>query len=285
MQIRKAIIVDDLAADRELAARALRRANWTTSTARNSSEGEELLEQVRSQDASHTVVLLDLSMPHDPIHGRMSNVAIAGASWSLSLRARMEKQSLPRLPIVALTALTEREVLMTALAFGCDAAIHKPVTLNLADRIQSALAEVQREDGEPVGASALLQLLRVRLAETLLTPKASTPSVLEGDVTKAMLAYHRRGLVGLGDTSLALRLFPTEVSALKRGVAAYERVVYLLNEIINMAPSASIELLQSELVNQARPASQAVDLGLSVSEYYRRRREAISVLASLLANH
>ncbi len=44
----------------------------------------------------------------------------------------------------------------------------------------------------------------------------------------------------------------------------------------------SIAILQGELLNQASPTEQAAELGLSLSEYYRRRREATLVLLDLL---
>ena len=55
-----------------------------------------------------------------------------------------------------------------------------------------------------------------------------------------------------------------------------------LDEIMRLGAPESLAILQGELVNQASPAQQCAELGLSLSEYYRRRREATLVLLDLL---
>jgi CheY-like chemotaxis protein len=278
--IQTVILVEDLAADRTLAARVLRNAGWTVQAARTTCEGEQYIAMVPIADVGHTVVVTDLHMPRDPMYGATNVGTIAGAQWALQLRARMEHGVVPRLPIVALTALTEREVRTTALAFGCDAVVLKPVTPDLAQRITQAIQTCAAEDSEPSGAASLIRLLRSRLAEAVLP--SSLPQITEAEITQALLAYHRRGLVGLGESNLAALLSPHISNILSRGEYVYTLLVNHLTAIMQVNASASLALLQGELVQHTPPAVQAAELGLSVSEYYRRRREAIGVLRDLL---
>jgi CheY-like chemotaxis protein len=276
-----AIIVDDLAADRRLAARALERAGWTAHTARSSVEGDRLVAQLLCDgDAARIVIITDLHMPNDPPFSASDRRTVAGAQFALRLRARMERGELPRAPIIALTALTEREIHLTALAFGCDAVLPKPATPDLVARIEQALAQARTEDGDPVGAGALLRLLRCRLAES--TIRQVVPDLTEQDITKALLAYHRRGLVGLGESTLAAHLALRVAGLLQRGEQTYAMLVRHLDEIMQLGAPESLAILQGELVNHASPAEQCAELGLSLSEYYRRRREATLVLLDLL---
>jgi hypothetical protein len=212
----------------------------------------------------------------------------------------MERGELPRAPIVALTALTEREIYLTALAFGCDAVLSKPATPDLAMRIEQGLAQARDEDADAVGAGALLRLLRCRLADTI-APYAYTPTrgamggsgdatppfaratgLIEQDITRALLAYHRRGLVGLGESALAAHLTPESTGLLQRGERTYTLLTRHLDEIMRLGAPESIAILQGELLNQASPTEQAAELGLSLSEYYRRRRDATLVLLDML---
>ncbi|HEX9373926.1 MAG TPA: hypothetical protein VF897_23135, partial [Roseiflexaceae bacterium] len=211
MDLSAAIIVDDLAADRRLAARALERVGWATHTGRNSTEGDELAARLLCNGAAAQIVIItDLHMPNDPAYSASDRRTAAGAQFALRLRARMELGELPRAPIVALTALTEREIHLTALAFGCDAVLSKPATPDLAMRIEQGLAQARAEDADAVGAGALLRLLRCRLAETIApypyaveasgdatSPLARASGLIEQDITRALLAYHRRGLAAM----------------------------------------------------------------------------------------
>jgi CheY-like chemotaxis protein len=276
-----AIIVDDLAADRRLAARALERTGWAAHAARNSAEGDALIERLLCASAAvRLVIITDLHMPSDPAYHASDRRTVAGAQFALRLRARMERGELPRAPIVALTALTEREIYMTALAFGCDAVLPKPATPDLAARIEQALAQAHAADADAVGAGALLRLLRCRLAEV--TVQQAARGLTEQDITRALLAYHRRGPTGLGESALAAYLAPQAAGLLQRGEQTYALLVRHLDEIMRLGAPESIAILQGELVHQAPPTQQAADMGLSLSEYYRRRREATLVLLDLL---
>lgn len=102
------------------------------------------------------------------------------------------------------------------------------------------------------------------------------------DITRALLAFHRQGLVGLGQSALGTWLVPGEPSLIRRGELVYERLLQYLGETINLGIHESVHLLVGELQHQLPPADQYQAEGLSLSEYYRRRREAISVLLDLL---
>lgn len=277
-----AIIVDDLAADRQIAAHALQRVDWTVHTARNSIEAIALIERVvNDETASHTFILTDLHMPNDPTAADTPNQTTTGARFALYIRTQMEQGAVPRMPIVALTALTEREMHMTALAFGCDAVLTKPATPDLALRIEQALAQ-DGEESDAVGAYALLQLLRCRLAElTQLAPPAIiTPN--EQHITRALLAYHRQGLVGLGQSVLASWVVPHCDSVIQRGEETYKQLLTYLDEIMRLGVHESMNILYGELKHNTAPADQCHELGISRSEYYRRRREAVAVLLELV---
>jgi CheY-like chemotaxis protein len=221
-------------------------------------------------------------MPADPAHRSGDRTTAAGAQWALRLRAHMERGVLPRLPIVALTALTDHEIHLTALACGCDAVVPKPITTDLGQRIQHTLARMTADDADPVGAAALLGLLRHHLTDALARSQ-STPQPAEHDITRTLLAYHRRGLVGLGESMLAAALSPHLHSIIARGEYTYEVLVDQLNASMRLGAFQSMAILQGELMHQTSPAEQSAALGLSLSEYYRRRREAIGVLLELLA--
>jgi len=278
-----AIIIDDLAADRVLATRVLRDAGWTVYQARNSVEGDKLVAQVLDErNTARAVIVTDLHMPTDPSYRSADRRTAAGSQWALRLRAQMEHHALPRVPIVALTALTEREVHTTALAFGCDAVLLKPITPNLAERIILGLAQASAEDAAPVGADVLLALLRCHLAEATLVPTSRDPGLTEQNITKALLAYHRRGLIGLGESALAVWLAPHISSSIERGESVFALLTRSLEQIRLLGAHESLDILHGELLNQLSPQEQCADLGLSLSEYYRRRREAALALLDLL---
>jgi CheY-like chemotaxis protein len=281
MNQRTVILVDDVAADRQLAARALQRAGWIVHPARNTTEGDALLTHVVDSSDEAALILTDLHMPADPAHRSGDRKTVAGAQWALRLRAQMERGTLVRLPIVALTALNEHEVHLTALAFGCDAVVPKPVTSDLGERIDRALRRMTAPDADPVGAAALLGLLRYRLAEMLVQPDPAS-QLMEHDITRALLAYQRRGLAGLGASKLAMVLAPQITSMLARGEHTYAVLAEQLDTIMLLGTFESIAISQGELMQQRSPAEQSAALGLSLSEYYRRRREAIAVLLQML---
>jgi hypothetical protein len=54
---------------------------------------------------------------------------------------------------------------------------------------------------------------------------------------------------------------------------------------MRLGVNESIAILQGELVGQLSVADQCAALGISRSEYYRRRREATAVLLDLLTRH
>lgn len=278
MTARTVILVDDVAADRQLAARMLRQRGWSVHPARTTPEGDALLHEIAASE--HPLIVTDLHMPADPAHRTGDRTTPAGAQWTLRVRAQMERGMLPRVPIVALTALTEHEIHLTALAFGCDAVVPKPITPNLSERIERAL-QANSADADPVGAGPLLCLLRHRLADALQQAQAQ---ITEHDVTRALLAYHRRGRVGLGESTLAAALAPHIAGTLQRGDHVYALLVEELAAVMRLGAHESMAILQNELVAQVPPAEQSAALGLSQSEYYRRRREAITVLVELLTD-
>lgn len=285
MNLNVAIVVDDIAADRQLVARVLRRAGWAVHPARNSAEANTLIDGiVQAEGAPHTLILTDLHMPNDRAFTAAEQRTTAGARLALQLRMRMEHGETPRMPIVALTALTEREMHLTALAFGCDAVLLKPATPDFDVRIQHALAQAQAEDADVVGAAALLRLLRSRLAEAI-NLNMPAVSLTEQDITKALLAYHRQGIVGLGQSALAAWLAPTYANGMQRGEATYALLVECLDQIMRLGARESIELLSNEILHHSSPEEQCAKLNISLSGYYRRRREAIAALFDLVTNH
>ena len=285
MRFHTAIIIEDLAADRQLATLPLERAGWRVLPARNSAEGTtQIAATLEASEGDGMVIVTDLHLPNDPAAPPGGARRVAGAYLALQLRSRMSRGELPRVSIVALTALSEREIHMTALAFGCDAVLTKPATPDLAARIEQAVEAAQREDAEVVGADALLRLMRLHLADTISALREEPAAVLsEQDIKQALLAYRRQGLMGLGASVLAQTLFPDAFTPLHRGEQCYQRLLECLHEIRQLGAAESVALLQKELVEATSPGEVASELALSRSEYYRRRSEAISVLLDLLS--
>lgn len=275
-----ALLVDDLAADRQLAARVLKRAGWQVLVARNSREAQALLPQLlQFTEGTTRIILTDLNMPEAP--PMIELPGSSGAQLALVLRTQMEGGTLPRLPILALTALTEQESHMTALAFGCDAILTKPVTPDLAQRIIDAMIQMQSEEYDIVGAGPMLRLLRHHLA-TQMTSVPPPPLLTENDVTKALLSYARQGSIGLGQTRLAEVIAPARLDPVQRGEYVYAHLIRCLQRVMAMNIPESLAVLQGELIDQASIADQCAALAISRSEYYRRRKEAISVLLTLV---
>jgi CheY-like chemotaxis protein len=282
MSIGSAIVIDDLAADRQLTRLVLQRAGVQVLVGRDSRAGEVLLQQVVAhQIADQTVIITDLHMPDDPLM-QVSRGGLAGAQWALQIRVRMERGALPRIPIVALTAFGNDEVLLTARALGCDAVLRKPATADLVERIEQALAETQTEHYAPPGMLPMLNLLRVQLASALVAPAEVVRTVQERDLTQALLAYRRYGIVGFGASSLAHALFPQIPTDLQRGEALHAKVVACLQRAVTLGRPDALALLQPELDEHSSPEQQAGTLGLSKSQYYRRRNEILAILFVLL---
>lgn len=274
-----AIVVDDNGSDRKIAARVFQKRGWQVFTARHSVEAQSVLASTLARVPAETVVIItDLNMPSDPAH-RLIQPSSAGANLALQLRTQMEQGRLPRMPIIGLTSLTEREVHLTAIAFGCDAVLEKPATPDLCERIEAALARAQADESDPIGATAMLRLLRQRLIETA---HLDFVQFTEHDLTKALLQYRRQGVVGLGQSKLALSLFPLIESPIKRGEQTHDTLMLHLNAIMQMDVIESLEVLHGELIDDLSPADQADRLAISLSEYYRRRREAIHVLFGVM---
>lgn len=239
-----ALIIDDLAIDRQLAARALKRVGWTVQLARNSSEGFALLHTLKATNAD-IVIITDLDMPADPL-AYINHAPLAGANFALHLRTRMEQGTLQRVPIVALTALNARETHLTARAFGCDVVLQKPATPDLDQRILQALT-AQTADDVPVGTEA----------QNATVP---APHLTTQDITKGLLAHHRHGLVGLGSSTLATILASQLPTAPERGSYVYALLVERLHAVMQLDVLSSLSLLHGELVEVLSPQQQALKL-------------------------
>ncbi len=84
--------------------------------------------------------------------------------------------------------------------------------------------------------------------------------------------------------ALTAALAPHIASTLRRGEHTYAVLVDQLVAVMRLGAHESIAILQGEFIEHASPADQSAALGVSISEYYRRRREAIEVLVELLTN-
>ena len=251
-----ALIIDDLAIDRQLAARALKRVGWTVQLARNSSEGFALLHTLKATNAD-IVIITDLDMPADPL-AYINHAPLAGANFALHLRTRMEQGTLQRVPIVALTALNARETHLTARAFGCDVVLQKPATPDLDQRILQALT-AQTADDVPVGTEALFHLLHIHLVQAQ-NAAVPAPHLTTQDITKGLLAHHRHGLVGLGSSTLATILASQLPTAPERGSYVYALLVERLHAVMQLDVLSSLSLLHGELVEVLSPQQQALKL-------------------------
>ncbi len=88
--------------------------------------------------------------------------------------------------------------------------------------------------------------------------------------------------MGLGNSSLALALAPHHSSAVQRGEYTYLALHQHLDTIKQLGADESLTILQGELLNLSSPDEVRRGLGISRSEYYRRRNEAMAVLLDLL---
>ena len=68
-------------------------------------------------------------------------------------------------------------------------------------------------------------------------------------------------------------------------VLLQQQLLVALTAVMEMGMHESMQLLMGELRHQLSPAEQSTALGLSLSEYYRRRRDAVAVLLDMLLRH
>jgi hypothetical protein len=194
---------------------------------------------------------------------------------------------LPRAPIIGLTSLLEPEIRTAALAFGCDAVLEKDPPLSLAARITAALQEARSTAGLD-GLDAMLQLARPeesrRMKGRALAKPPAQPRLTDADITAAMLAYRRYGVIGLGESVLALALVPQAVSVLRRGEAAYMQLMGGLSELAYLGAGEAATILRMELECEATPRQRALERALSRAQYYRHRQRAVGQLRDLLAH-
>ena len=279
MKLHTAIVVDDMESHREGTARLLRRSGWATYTAHNGASGAALSQQIlAAHPPEQVVVITDLHMPwsespHDDL---------AGTHLALWLRVHMDRATLPRVPIIALTALTDPETLFQARAFGCDAVLEKPATLDLPARIQAALAS-PNPSPDPAHTQ-IMAVLRAALVAKLpaLDPAAHSQtasiSLSIADLNAALLVYRRHGLVGLGESRLARYLAPEIPETLRRG----EETAAMLHtrlELLAQRGETSAQTLLAELNTADAPEQH---LAISKSTYYRQRQVASTQLLALL---
>ncbi|QLQ05557.1 MAG: hypothetical protein HZY76_05330 [Anaerolineae bacterium] len=133
-----------------------------------------------------------------------------------------------------------------------------------------------------VGAEPLLRLLRSQLVDLLAAGTPGAPSITERDLTRALFSYRRQGLVGLGNSTLAMALVPYLNSAVQRGEYTYLILHQNLETIKQLGAEESLTILQGGLLDLSSPDEVRRGLGISRSEYYRRRNEAMAVLLDLL---
>lgn len=270
------LIVDDIANDRLLTIRIFRKQGWRVHEAASILEALNEFDQLQSTiSADELRIVLDLHMP-DPTIRTAGDQRLAGARLALLLRQRM---STP-IPIIALTAMTEATVHSTALTLGCDAVFLKPATSDLPAHIATFQAQI-----EPPGTTPALQMMRSMIARDIESQLPATKHVIsESDLTKALLAYRREGLFGLGESVLALALFPQISSVEQRGTATLAHLQELLVHVRQLRGDQTARLLAGELALYS-PEQNMHELGVSKSEYYRRRSEAASVMIELLMRY
>ncbi|MBV8906187.1 MAG: response regulator [Acidobacteriia bacterium] len=126
----RVLLVEDNAVNRKLAIRLLEKKGHTVYTA---CDGVEALERLSKIDSdSLDLVLMDVQMPK-----------LDGYQTTAAIRAREEKENLPRLPIVALTADAlprDKERCLTA---GMDGYLSKPIQ---ADDLYKLIAQLGRRE-------------------------------------------------------------------------------------------------------------------------------------------
>jgi CheY-like chemotaxis protein len=277
MLLTTAVLVDDRPETLGILARVLERAGWQTHAALGSLEGEALAARILAgPDAAQTVILTDLHMPGDR-YAAQSPWA-AGAYLALRLRARMAWGALPRAPIVAITSLLAPELRYAALVAGCDAVLEKNPPLQLAARVTAVLEQSYHPES-PSGFDEMLRLARSTPSEA----PSSLPITI-ADVTAALLAYRRSGVVGLGASALARALAPQAGSVVQRGEAAYAQIRGGLAALAALGAGEAAAILRTELEREAAPDERALERAFSRAQYYRHRRHAVRQLRDLLAH-
>ena len=280
MKLHTAIVVDDMESHREGTARLLRRSGWAAYTAHNGASGAALSQQVlTTHPPEQVVVITDLYMPwsespHDDL---------TGTHLALWLRVHMDSATLPRVPIIALTALSDPATLFQARAFGCDAVLEKPATLDLPARIYAALESPFLDpDNQPAQITAVLRAALVTKLPALNTSaqgQTTSSRLSSADLHAALLAYRRHGPVGLGESRLARYLVPEIPEMLRRGEATAALLREQL-ELLVQRGEPSAHILLAEL---CEAEGQVRQLAISKSTYYRQRQIAGAQLLALLA--
>ena len=124
------LIVDDLASNREVLARLLRKEGLTTEDAQ---EGREALEKVRRGGID--TILLDVMMP--------------GLDGPGMLAALKQDKELADIPVIMLSAYNESQVVLDCIALGADDFLQKPIDRSLLRaRISSCLRRKHLQDSE-----------------------------------------------------------------------------------------------------------------------------------------
>ncbi len=276
MQFNTALIVDDIQAHRDSAARILGHCGWNTYTAPDGARGAVLAQEILTHGPIQQVVILtDLRMPWSAFPAD----PLAGTHLALYLRTHMDNNLLPRVPILAFTALPDAETLLMARAFGCDAILEKPATFDLPTRIVDALAN-SSEASLPPEQQAIIATLRAQLVARIPTLATIPATLSSADMNAALLAFRRRGPVGLGASRLAHVLAPTVPGDLLRGEWVAE---YLRSQLDRLARQGdpAIHLLQAEL-GVAREGTH-ISHCYSKSTYYRQRAVAVNALLECIS--
>ncbi|HWQ08340.1 MAG TPA: response regulator, partial [Holophaga sp.] len=124
------LIVDDLASNREVLARLLRKEGLTTEEAQ---EGREALDRVRQGGID--TILLDVMMP--------------GLDGPGTLAALKQDKELADIPVIMLSAYNESQVVLDCIGLGADDFLQKPIDRSLLRaRISSCLRRKHLQDSE-----------------------------------------------------------------------------------------------------------------------------------------
>jgi CheY-like chemotaxis protein len=277
MQFTTAIVVDDKATHRHLTARVLQQAGWSVHLAHDGVSGARLAKaMLMRESAEQTLILTDLHMPwsNDP------HDTLAGTHLALYLRTSMDRGELPQAPIIALTVILDDHVQLRARACGCDAVLGKPATCDLPERIAAALGQssVNHHTAEQ---ALIITMLRAELAAALLPVEPTCPTLTIADLNAALLAYRRRGGIGLGESRLAHLLAPDIAETLARG-EAIEAMLRRHLECLARQHASAVGLLQAEMELDEHADDQHP--AISKSTYYRLRGSAITLLREALAH-
>lgn len=274
MNLNTAIIVDSIEAHRKATARILRHAGWTTYTTSNDVHcpyfSEEFLASIPD---GHGLILIGLGAPKLNAKGD----DFLEAPLILHLRHNIDKGNLPKIPIVALISSKASGYALTAQAYGCDAVLETPLTVDLPYRLQTVLhssfGTARQQQMEFVA------ILRAKLVDTYHKSAIDSEQLTIADLNTALLAYQRRGAVGLGESKLALSVVPHTPDVIKRG----EELAKLLhNHLFSLVQQGDIaaRILLTEL---STPDICVEELfAISKSTYYRHRHRVCMSLLEFL---